>query len=307
MNIALSINGGGLRGVIPCAVLARLEKETGKPCREIFRYIAGTSTGALLAGGLAAGVPAATMMQFYTGDAAKKIFNPPSPFSDVERAVRGFAYDPAVLRDVLVQAYGKVACGWRMNDSPVRMMVVAVAANQKPWFFVRDNPRNSGTTGDKPMLDACVASACAPTYFSPWPITVDGRVQQFFDGGSGAWGNPVGRMAIEMFDYDDGGFTPQNTRIVRLGTGFYPAGDEPPQGIIATIGWATDTLLGASEDEQDGLVRRFYYRANPQDFLAFNWKMPRAIDMADLSGVPELVTVANQAAASTDLKGLLAL
>src|SRR5918995_672220 len=48
----LSIDGGGIRGIIPAMVLARLEKQTGRPIAEMFDLIAGTSTGGILALGL---------------------------------------------------------------------------------------------------------------------------------------------------------------------------------------------------------------------------------------------------------------
>ena len=48
----LSIDGGGIRGIIPAMVLARIEDLTGKPISELFDLIAGTSTGGILALGL---------------------------------------------------------------------------------------------------------------------------------------------------------------------------------------------------------------------------------------------------------------
>ena len=54
----LSIDGGGLRGIIPATLLAGLEDATGKLTRETFSFVAGTSTGSILAAGIAAGVPA---------------------------------------------------------------------------------------------------------------------------------------------------------------------------------------------------------------------------------------------------------
>lgn len=54
----LSIDGGGIRGIIPAVLLTELERQTGRPARETFDFIAGTSSGALAAGALAAGVPA---------------------------------------------------------------------------------------------------------------------------------------------------------------------------------------------------------------------------------------------------------
>src|SRR5690242_9639006 len=48
----LAIDGGGVRGIIPAVLLARLEAVTGRPARETFDFVAGTSTGAVIAGAL---------------------------------------------------------------------------------------------------------------------------------------------------------------------------------------------------------------------------------------------------------------
>ena len=48
----LSIDGGGIRGIIPALVLAHLELQAGKPCSELFDLMVGTSTGGMLALGL---------------------------------------------------------------------------------------------------------------------------------------------------------------------------------------------------------------------------------------------------------------
>ena len=52
MKKILSIDGGGIRGIIPALVLAEIEKKTGKPIAKSFDLIAGTSTGGILGLGL---------------------------------------------------------------------------------------------------------------------------------------------------------------------------------------------------------------------------------------------------------------
>ena len=52
MKKILSIDGGGIRGIIPAAYLAEIEKRTGKPICTLFDLIAGTSTGGILAAAL---------------------------------------------------------------------------------------------------------------------------------------------------------------------------------------------------------------------------------------------------------------
>jgi patatin-like phospholipase/acyl hydrolase len=48
----LSIDGGGIRGIIPAIMLAEIEKRIGKQIFELFDLITGTSTGGILALGL---------------------------------------------------------------------------------------------------------------------------------------------------------------------------------------------------------------------------------------------------------------
>ena len=49
----LSIDGGGIRGILPTIVLAELERRTGKATSKLFDLMAGTSTGGIVALGLA--------------------------------------------------------------------------------------------------------------------------------------------------------------------------------------------------------------------------------------------------------------
>src|ERR671939_111648 len=66
----LSIDGGGIRGIIPALVLVELEKRAGKRTFELFDLIAGTSTGGILACALCAPdpLPAAEIVKLYEED-----------------------------------------------------------------------------------------------------------------------------------------------------------------------------------------------------------------------------------------------
>jgi hypothetical protein len=61
----LSIDGGGIRGLIPIIALVKLESTTGQLTREIFSFVAGTSSGAIIAAAIAAGIPAAHIRDLY--------------------------------------------------------------------------------------------------------------------------------------------------------------------------------------------------------------------------------------------------
>jgi uncharacterized protein len=315
MNYCLSFVGGGQRGLIPAMVLAQLEKETGKLTRELVQYVAGTSTGALLAGAVAAGIPASVMVELYT-QRTKEVFVPAGILSDAEMVARGHKYDLSNLMKLLRSVFG-VATTWAMNDCPIGIMLAACAANGHDWFFVRDGAHNAKTTGTVKLLEAMCASAAAPTYFDPQRVALPGigKSLWMFDGGTGCVANPSYQAAVEMFWYDTYfPFHPNNPtdmsvdmRMITLGTGYYPVASDadiaPPSGLLAGIEFATDTLVDTSEDWVDQAV----YRQWPRMATKIDWALPTAIAMDDLSAIPELTKIGQAAAAAINWKELLAL
>ena len=61
----LALDGGGTRGVYSAQVLACIEQETGAPVREHFDLIAGTSTGSIIAGAAAVGIPMVGVVKLF--------------------------------------------------------------------------------------------------------------------------------------------------------------------------------------------------------------------------------------------------
>ena len=299
-NNILSIRGGGIRGIIPCCCLMQLESQLGGLTRDHVDFCAGTSTGALLTAAVAAGVPAGDLLKVYTGR-SHEIFTPAGPAAEAKRIAEGFMYDPRRLHDVLVSAFGPAA-SWTINESPIPLMISATAMDGHNWFFVKDNAKNNQTTGAVKLIDAAVASACAPTYFGHWPIDgILGQTVYFFDGGVGGTANPVYQACVEAFEYD--AFQPAATRVVALGTGYFPASGDPPKGLLKTIGWVTSTLVDSSEDWAGNAVNRQW----PGIMRDFNPILPSGIDEADLSAVPTLVEIGRKMAADLDWKTILAL
>src|SRR5947208_2018292 len=119
----LSIDGGGIRGIIPASALVKLEQQLGRPVRECFDFVAGTSTGALIAAAVAAGIPATRILEIYT-QRAKEIFTPPKLIANAKRLIVGYMYDPANIRKVLASEFGS-AVNWVLNDSPIRLLITA--------------------------------------------------------------------------------------------------------------------------------------------------------------------------------------
>lgn len=297
MKRILSIDGGGIRGVLPACALVALEQQLGKPVRECFDLIAGTSTGALIAAAVAAGVPATRILAIYT-ERSHEIFHPGQPIADFKRLTDGFIYDPANVHKVLWSEFGANAA-WSLNEAPIRLLLTAKGLDSHPWYFVRDNPRNAGSTGKLNIVDCATASAAAPTYFSPVTMTIAGKAVKLVDGGVGVTGNPVYQACVEAFYYDL--FDPGQTRVISLGTGYYPAGTAEPHGLLGWTQWAVDALLNAPEEQQTELVKRHW----PGILQRLDWQLPRAIGLADTSAIPELVNLGQYGAAGLNWSRIL--
>jgi len=301
----LSIDGGGIRGIIPATALLKLEETTGKPLRETFSFVAGTSTGALLSAAIAAGLPARRILDIYF-NRAKDIFTPRSPWNEVKRLTTGHKYDTGRLYRVISEELGE-ARDWALNQSPIDVLLTAKGLDGRPWYFVRDNPKNSQFTGHFRLADCATASAAAPTYFGPWTVggTDPGLV---VDGGVGVTGNPVYQACVEAFYYT-GEYTPAETIVISLGTGCFPH-EKQPGGFFWWLQWVLGELLRSPGEQQTQIVRRHFqdlvfYRLDA-DIATLDPGLGKPIDMDDIESIDRLRRYGEQFAATIEWGPILA-
>jgi patatin-like phospholipase/acyl hydrolase len=301
----LSIDSGGLRGIIPTIALVKLERTTGKLTRDIFSFVAGTSTGALIAAAIAAGVPATSILDFYT-NRAKKLFNR-SPLNILKLVLLGSRYSTLTLHDLIEEALGP-ASAWTLNDSPIDILLTAKRISDgMPWYFVRDHPVNSGCTGRLGLVDCTTASAAAPTYFEPWTISETSppapceRVGTLVDGAVGVTGNPVYQACIEAFEYTPD-YTPGETITVSLGTGKFKHRKEP-RWIGAWLEWVMAELLESPGEQQTEITWRHF----PQmTFYRIDTELKEDIGMDDTRSIARLLEYGERLAEMIDWDAILA-
>jgi uncharacterized protein len=169
----LSIDGGGIRGIIPAVVLSEIEQRSGKRIAELFDMIAGTSTGGILSLALAApgddGAPrwsARDLVTLYVENgpvifrrslwhwvrSAGSILDEKYPADGLESVLKGYFGDVRLshaLAEVLVTAYD--------------------IEGRDPFFFKRRDARESPDR-DYPMWAVARATSSAPTYFEPFRL-----------------------------------------------------------------------------------------------------------------------------------------
>ncbi len=289
----LSIDGGGIRGIIPLCALAELERQLGKKTREVFSFIAGTSTGAIVTGGLAAGLSAEQMLRLYQ-DLGARVFH--FDLLGFIFSLGSYRYRTRPLADLVHTYVGDVI----LNDLPVDVMVSATRVSDgKPWYFVRDNPCNAGATGKLRLTDCVTGSAAAPTFFQPYDVP---GVGPCVDGGVGIAGNPIYQACVEAFYYTPPDqYVPAETLVVSLGTGYTPS-PAAPHNLINWVEWVVGELLAIPADQQTEIVLRHFQTAGT---TRINPPLPRDIGLDDVGAIPELVKLGRALAARLDWNAIL--
>jgi predicted acylesterase/phospholipase RssA len=308
-RILLSIDGGGLRGILPVCMLARLEEQTGKRALDVFSFAAGTSTGAVIAGGIAAGIPAMQMLNLYlhrAGDVFPRHRLDPA-WKWARRFTKGHFYSSNPLRRVLGEEAG-AAMDWNLNDSPIDIMITGKRVDDgMPWYFVKDNPKNRGRTGKLSLVDCVTASCVVPTFHEPWtvpepdPPAGHRPVGRLVDGGVGVAGNPVYQACVEAFSYSEG-YSPSDTVIVSLGTGHHTSLANPTW-ILKWLTWTLGELLDSAGEQQTALVERHFAQT---PFYRLQPVLPRSIGGDSVESVPELYEIGQRFAAQIDWEPILA-
>jgi len=204
----LSIDGGGIRGILPAKVLALCEERfTGGRCAgDYFDYIAGTSTGGIIALGLSKGMPATEILDIYMrhGD---EIF-PARIKLDwmISRGIQSlwhffrnlmyYKYDREVLADQLRSTFQDSVIG----DARRRLVIPSFDEFNEVTLFKTPHHPAYKLDWSQTMVDVALSTAAAPTFFS----TYKNGDRQFADGGVWA-NNPVMTAlvdALACYDVD---------------------------------------------------------------------------------------------------------
>jgi patatin-like phospholipase/acyl hydrolase len=173
----LSIDGGGIRGLIPALVLTEIEKRSGKQVWELFDLIAGTSTGGILACALCAPdpLPAEQLVALYEEE-GPRIFK--TSIWQRIHSVEGLVdekYDSVALDGAL----DRFLSAKRLSETRPDLLVTSYDMGEPgPYFFKSRKAREKGE--DYALSDVARATSAAPTYFEAWPLPgkalVDGGV-----------------------------------------------------------------------------------------------------------------------------------
>jgi len=205
----LALDGGGIRGIITLEVLAELERRLQERLAagpafvlaDYFDYIAGTSTGAIIATCLSLGMRVADIQQFYQAsgpamfDKASLLQRFRTKYNDEKLTQQ--------LQEIIRQRSGEPAA--TLGTKALRtylLLILRNASTDSPWPL-SNNPRakyNDSTRTNcnlhLPLWQLVRASTAAPTYFPPEVVTVGQSEFVFVDGGVTMYNNPAFQLFL---------------------------------------------------------------------------------------------------------------
>jgi patatin-like phospholipase/acyl hydrolase len=278
----LALDGGGIRGVMTLEVLAKIESELQQKLgrtekfvlADYFDYIAGTSTGAIIATCLSLGMRVDAIRKFYI-DSGPAMFD---KSNILRRYLLNKFQDQKLskkLQAVIAEQSGEpVATLGSKALKTYLMLVLRNATTDSPWP-ISNNPKAKYNDRslpdcnlDLPLWQLVRASTAAPTYFPPEVITFKGKDKNyefiFVDGGVTMYNNPAFQLFLmaTVKPYNLSWPTGEDKMLlVSIGTGTAADANKnltPEQmNIIYNASSLPSAFMFAASNEQDFLCRVF--------------------------------------------------
>jgi hypothetical protein len=199
----LAVDGGGIRGVLSLHILEAIEKllirESGREdyrLADYFDYVAGTSTGGIIAAGIAIGMSAREILDFYLSSGSAMF----DKASIIHRLQYEYSREPLALK--LKEVFGPETMLGASELETLLLLVMRNATTDSPWPisnnpYAKYNDEKHGACNLRlPLWQLVRASTAAPTYFPPEVIPCGDKPFIFVDGGVTMYNNPAFQMFL---------------------------------------------------------------------------------------------------------------
>jgi len=272
----LALDGGGIRGVFTAAFLAHLEQHLRIRWVEHLELLTGTSTGAILALSLAAGLTAQEALEAYK-EASPLIFG-----NGRHRVGRLFA--TAHDNTPLVEWLKRMFQDKTLDSARVPVAIPTFdASTGSPQVWKGNHHQDLHAGGDKRMWEIALASAAAPTFLPA--VQLEGR-GAYLDGGLWA-NNPALVGLIEAQRYL--GYETRALRLLSVGTGrkkkWLRYEDIRQRG---QIGWAREVIELQFAAQSVAIHEQVKLLLPKGSYLRIDEELPHAIGLDDVREIDTL-------------------
>ena len=183
----LSVDGGGIRGIIPAIWLMALEHKIKRPVSSIFDVVAGTSTGAIISAGLTAPsldnptkprYQASDLVQLYQKK-ADEVFTKNSNFVSQLRTL--VLKEPKYLDKGRHLLFSHYFGGTKIVDTISELLIPVVRSGSNGTDLFTRHAARKDMTKNGLLTEILMCTSAAPTYFPPYnlkgTVYIDGGVQ----------------------------------------------------------------------------------------------------------------------------------
>lgn len=271
----LALDGGGIRGMITVEVLAEIERQLREQLgagddfvlADYFDFVAGTSTGAIIAACISYGMKIDDVRSFYI-ESGKGMFDK----AFLLKRFR-YKYEDENLTAKLKDVFGSSTTLGSDQLKTVLMMVMRNATTDSPWpvsnnpfakynQLIRRRDPHYDCNLDFPLWQLVRASTAAPVYFPPEVINMGPSEFIFVDGGITTYNNPafqaflMATLEPYAMNWNTG---EENMLVVSIGTGTSPQSNADlhpnEMNLLYNAGSIPSALMYAALNEQDMLCR----------------------------------------------------
>ncbi|WP_044282909.1 patatin-like phospholipase family protein [Candidatus Amoebophilus asiaticus] len=217
----LSIDGGGIRGIIPARILQGMEEQTGKHIFELFDVVIGTSTGSLLSLALVtpneqggAKYKAGDVVGFYRQQGPKIFYS-----SWVHNLYTGWGlWRPRYNRKNLDAALAELLGDVKLSQTLKPALSISYSLDKALPHVWATQKVILGLQTDHYLKDIAGATSAAPTYFAP-KVMYDERGNILHEVDGGIWANNPEFIAIIVLDSMEKVPDKKDIIVVSIGTG----------------------------------------------------------------------------------------
>lgn len=288
----LSIDGGGIRGIYPAHILRCIEERLNIDLFNGFDMIAGTSTGSIIAAGIAKQVPATNIVEMYKEHGAdifrqKSFFFPLKKWKNQVHPMFDSLYDSKHLEIVLTDVFqesklGEIEKPLLLPATDIGNGCVHVLKSGYSEDFTRDF--------DVLVKDAVLASCSAPTFFDPH------KLDNYLLADGGLWANnPALAAVIEAQKVL--GIKPDNIQVLSIGTGhtktMYGTNNSKKWGLLN--GWKNKHFISFILSLQSQSALNYLrLQLRREQVMRIDFESDQPLPMDDVSVIDDLITKADR-------------
>jgi len=276
----VTFDGGGLRGALSIGIFERIQREIPDIIRTA-NLLGGTSTGSLIALGLAYGVSSNEIKELYSIENSKYIFS--KSYSEMLRP----KYNNEHLKEILLNIFPE---DLKLKDLGKLVVVPSFyigseTSTWKPIFY--NNIPNSPTENAR-VIDVAMSSSAAPVFFPTYQSHIDGGIMATDPSLACvvyAMGNELGKSCEDM-------------RLLSLGTGYNFNSIKQDTTSWGALDWIISKdpdfpIISLTLEASAQMSQIFSQKLLGDNYNRVNPRMDRDIGMDDCEALSYLAELSN--------------